>query len=104
MHNCTRKPGCPGCRAEAAKMINDWGDEGVRSAGRIVGDDVARGMLEVHVRNNVRAMHPNASSDEIARKTAEALKDVFPASESLSEEEVKTVRKAAEVLKGKGLI
>ena len=53
MHTCTGDTGtCPGCRSEAAKVISDWGYEGVETATRIVGGDVANRMFEAHIRSN----------------------------------------------------
>ena len=53
MHQCTGDDGCSGCRAEAAKLIDDWGSEGVHSAARIVGEEAARSMLQDHIRKNI---------------------------------------------------
>ncbi len=98
MHQCDG-PDCRGCRAEAAKIISDWGSEGIQAAARIVGNDRAEGMLTSHVRRNVEEMHRGASPDEVARITQQVLDEVFP--RGVIDEEAETIRRAADIPKRK---
>lgn len=81
---------------EAAKVISDWGSEGYETASRIVGRDVAHGMLSTHIRHNVERMNPDATPWKINEITARVTQDVFP--DELSREELDTLRAAANIL------
>jgi len=107
MHTCTGQ-GCRGCAQEAAKMISDWGSEGVRSAARIVGEDVAEGMLANHVQQNVRQSFPDLevqgdeTTEELQRKIKRHQRE---AKESkLKPEERKAVEEARKTLRKHGLL
>ena len=76
MHKCTFTSDCPGCRAEAAKAISDWGDEGVETAARIVGNDTAQALLQQHVQRNIAEIYPGLTvrGDESGAELHEKIK------------------------------
>ena len=93
--------------AAAAKLINDWGCEGVQSAARLIGKEAAEGLLANHVRQNVREAHPGLdvegteSTEELERKINRHRIQTIES--KLTPEERKNVEKARSTLKKYGL-
>lgn len=87
----------------AAKLIRDWGCEGVESAARFVGEDAARGMASDHVRSNVQETFPGAdirgdeTTEEIQRKITNYERKRIE--DKLTTEQLNEVRKAEATLR-----
>ena len=93
--------------AAAAKMISDWGCEGVKSAARLIGREAAEGLLANHVRQNVQTAHPGLdvdgteSTEKLQRKISGHMTQTIES--KLTPEERKEVEKARGTLKKYGL-
>lgn len=87
----------------AAKLISDWGCEGVESAARLVGNETAQGMLQSHVRKNVQQSHPglevrgDETTEELKQKVENHRKKTVES--QLSPKERKAVKKAKATLR-----